>query len=242
MLASLLLTAALWPLSVTQYCAPLENTIMMGVTKNAAGELIYCELVSQPTSSSLEVSYVRDTKVFAEKKITYSKNPATPAVVQHDFRFGELRQADVSLQEVRLQYRANKHKKIGVTSIPISQVDVIDAGFDNYIRNHWDELQAGKILSVNFASMAHLKSLPLRISAQASEKCLHPTNETQACFYFLVEIDNALLRLLLGKIKLTYDDQQRLVGFKGVVNIIDDKESNQTATISYYYKQNYLSK
>ena len=241
MLASLLLTAALWPLSASQQCAPQETTIIIGIAKNVAGELLYCEIVSQPTPTSVDINYVRNAKKFAEKKITYGENSETPSILQQDFRFGEMRQAEITSQQVHLNYQANKNKKIRTTSIPTSQVDVIDAGFDNYIRHHWDELLAGKILPVNFASVSHLKTLPLRISAQASEQCVHPTNQNQACFYFLVEIDNALFRLLLGKLTLIYDNQRRLVNFNGVVNIIDDKQSTQTATITYYYKQDYVN-
>lgn len=235
MIASLLLSAAIWPAPATQDCMPLEDTILLGIAKNTAGELLYCELVSQPQPKSLKISYIKDTKVLAEKTLQYTDNAKKPSVTQKDFRFGELRQADIAEQEIKLQYQANKQKKINSITLPISQVDVIDAGFDSYIREEWSQLQAGKTLSVNFASIPHLKTLPLRVSKQASEKCVH--QESEIIFCYLVEIDNALLRLMLGKIKLTYDEQRRLRSFNGVVNILDDKQSTQSATIHYYYRQ-----
>lgn len=242
MLASLLLTAAVWPLNVTRYCQPSDKTIMTGVAQSPSGNFLYCEQVEQPTEHSLIVNYIRNGEIFAEKKLSYTINPEIPSVQQKDFRSGELRKADLTGQSVELQYQPNTRKKNSHTSIPLEEVDVIDAGFDNFVRNHWSELQTGKTLPVNFASMSHLKVLPLRISAQTPTKRTGETDASNESFCFLVEIDNALLRLLLGNIKLTYDQQHRLINFNGVVNIEDDKESTQTAIISYYYQMDYLEK
>jgi len=239
MLTSLILAATLWPSSVTQQCKPSENSIVIGIAKSPSGQFLYCEHIERPSEHLLVVNYYYDFKIFAEKKINYSENPATPAVEQRDFRSGELRKANINQQTLRLQYQANMHKKTGHVDIPLAQVDVIDAGFDYFIRQYWDELQAEKVLAVNFASMPHLKVLPLRISKQAPVKCAEKAPPTSEAFCYLVEIDNALLRLVLGNIKLIYDQHRRLTTFKGVVNIEDDNESTQTAIISYYYQNDY---
>jgi hypothetical protein len=239
MLSSLLLTAALWPSSVMHDCKPLDNSIMVGIAQTSSGTHLYCELVSQPTATSLEVSYVLQDKVIAEKKINYKSNAATPSIAQKDFRFGEIRQADVSDQHVELHYQASGQKKMGNAIISMQKVDVIDAGFDHFVRAHWEELQSGKTLSVNFASMAHLKTLPLRISAQPLEKCANKSEKNTSLFCFFVEIDNAILRILLGNIKLTYDQQHRLHEFNGIVNILGEDQENQKAVIHYFYSNDY---
>lgn len=243
MLASMLLTAAMWPSSVTDYCVPTEKTLMVGVATTSNGSFLYCELVTQPSPQELNVDYVKSKKVFTSKTLNYISNPKTPSVLQKDFRFGEIRQADVTEQKITLHYQANNNKKNISASIARKDVDVVDAGFDNFIRIHWEELQSGKTLSINFASMAHLKALPLRISRQPLGKCGRDVSNTKSinhCFY--VEIDNSFLRMLLGNIKLVYDHQRRLEEFNGVVNILSEKESNQTAKIHYYYQQDYLEK
>jgi hypothetical protein len=242
MLASTLLTAALWPVAVTQYCNPSDKTLMVGVAKVADGTFIYCEQVTQPSQTELRVDYVKDKKNFASKDINYSINTTTPAVLQNDFRFGEVRQASVTEEKIVLYYQANNNKKTASTDLAPKEVDVIDAGFDNFVRIHWDELQSGKTLSINFASMSHLKSLPLRVSSQPLGKCDKETSEIKLSYCFYVEIDNAFLRMLLGNIKLTYDQLRRLEEFEGVVNILSENESNQTAKIHYYYLQDYLTK
>lgn len=243
MLASILLTAAIWPSSVTEHCVPLNTTLMVGVAKASNGSFLYCELVDQPNQQELNIVYVKNKKVFASKKLNYTSNPKTPSVLQKDFRFGEIRQADTTEKEITLHYQANSNKKNVSANIGRKDVDVVDAGFDNFIRIHWDELQSGNTFSINFASMAHLKALPLRISSQPLEKCARNADKTTSAHYcFYVEIDNAFLRMLLGNIKLIYDQQHRLEEFNGVVNILSEKESNQTAKIRYYYRQDYLEK
>jgi hypothetical protein len=242
MFTSLLFTAAIWPLAVTQGCTPEANTIMVGVAHNTAGIFLYCELVSQADETSLHVRYTQKEKLFAEKNLDFSHNPFMPSVLQTDFRSGELRKADISAPTVTLSYQPNTHKEISISNIATQKVDVVDAGFDNFIRANWGALTSGKILAVNFASIAHLKAMPLRISAKPLDTCLNQSTQSTASFCFLVEVDNALLRLLLGNIKLVYDQQQRLVHFNGVVNIADNQESTQTATITYYYKQDYAKK
>ena len=243
MLASMLLTAAIWPSAVTEYCSPLDKTLMVGVAKAPNGNFLYCEFVDQISQHELRIDYVKDKKVFASKELKYATDTTKPSVLQKDFRFGEVRQAEVTEEKIKLYYQESSDKKNSSATIARKDVDVIDAGFDNFVRINWKELQSGKTLSINFASMAHLKALPLRISSQPLEKCGKDVNKTRSTYYcFYVEIDNTFLRMLLSDIKLTYDQQQRLEQFNGVVNILSDKESNQTAKIHYYYLQDYLEK
>lgn len=240
MLTSFILSAVMWPSNVLQDCKPLDDSIMIGVAQNNSGAHLYCELVNQPSPTSLQISYVLEDKVFAEKKLTYGKNTAIPSVSQKDFRFGELREADVTENGVELRYQANAQKKIDRAVIALQKVDIVDAGFDNFIREHWETLLTGETLTVNFASIAHLKALPLRISLQPLEKCLNKRKETTAMTCFFVEIDNALLRLVLGNIKMLYDEHHRLYEFNGIVNIQSNDQDNQKATIRYFYRADYL--
>ncbi len=239
MLVSALFVAAIWPIAVTQDCKPSADAVMVGVAKNEAGKVIYCELVSQVSEQALKVSYLAEDKLFAEKNLDFSISPFIPSVIQKDFRVGELRQANVSAENVELYYQPNTHKKIDKAVIPLQKVDILDAGFDNFIRKNWDELQSGKTVSVNFASMAHLKALPLRISAQSLDKCLAKPDEKSPSVCFFVEIDNVVLRLLLGNLKITYDQQHRLHEFSGIVNVQDDEQDNQKAIIRYFYASDY---
>lgn len=238
MIASLALTAALWPAAVTQHCSPGDSVVMAGVARSSSGEFLYCEMVSRPTDHQLRVDYTHHNKLFATKQLSYGQSLKMPDVLQEDFRSGELREAKLIDNQVMLKYQSNRQKKAGEAHIPANRADVIDAGFDNYVRLHWDELVSGTIVPINFASMAHLKVLPLRIRYKPLAIC-EPLVNTGFCFQ--VEIDNPLLRLVLGNIKLLYDQQHRLQKFDGIVNLNDADGNNQKAVIHYYYQSDYLS-
>jgi hypothetical protein len=251
MLTSTLIAAVTWPLMVTENCASNIDADIVGIAKNESGEVVYCELAHQLDSGSLNISYIASGQIFAEKKIfrstslssidPASTNPSTPSVIQKDFRTGELRQADVSQNNVNLSYQTNSREKIGKAVISMQDVDIVDAGFDNFVRANWDDLQTGKTIAVNFASVAHLKTLPLRVRAQPSEKCFIKQDEHSVLTCFFIEVDNALLRMMIGNIKITYDNQRRLHEFNGIVNLKDDRKKDQKAIIRYFYKHDYLN-
>lgn len=238
MIASLALTAALWPAVVTQTCSPGDNVVMVGVARDKAGQFLYCEMISRPAEQQLHLEYSRNNQVFATKHLSYGQSLKMPEVLQQDSRTGEVREAKLVGNQIILRYQPNRHKKISEAYIAADKADVVDAGFDNYVRLHWDELVSGSIVPINFASMAHLKVLPLRIRNQPLQTCDAQVREG---FCFQVEIDNALLRLVLGNIKLLYDQQHRLQKFDGMVNVTNDDGDNQKAIIHYYYQNDYLN-
>ncbi len=236
MLASLIMVAAFWPPYIMQLCSPDEKTNILGIAQSPSGEFLYCENIDISSEQNLNISYMKDGKRFAVKKITGTSNHTMPSIEQVDLRSGETRVAALDHQMLSMQYQASRKEKMQSTQIALSDVDVVDAGFDYFIRDHWNALQAGQVLSVNFASIAHQKVLPLRVRELEAQKCAEKNESTQPPYCYFVEIDNALLRLVLGNIKLGYDEQRRLINFNGVVNIEDEKGSTQTAHIRYYYK------
>ena len=161
--------------------------------------------------------------------------------MQADSRTGEKREAAIDDKNVVLRYQENQKKKIEHTSIALRDADIVDAGFDNFVRARWDELANGKVIPVSFASIAHQKVLPLRISVKPLDKCVqNPADKTsQAQFCIWVDIDNVFLRMVLGNIKLTYDQQHRLQKFDGIVNLQSDSQDNQNAVIHYFYSADY---
>jgi hypothetical protein len=241
MIASLALGALLWPATITDHCQPPNNTKIVGVAQDINEKFLYCEIISQTNSNQLHIDYTRSEKVFATKDLTFSNNPFTPEVMQVDSRSGEKREATVDQKNVVLKYQETKKKKMEKTSIALHDVDILDAGFDNFVRARWDDLASGKVIPVSFASIAHQKALPLRISTKPLDKCVpKPADKnSQSQFCIWVDIDNVFLRMMLGNIKLTYDQQHRLQKFDGVVNIQSDSQDNQNAVIHYFYSTDY---
>ncbi len=242
MIASLTLAVVLWPAQVTQYCPPPSDTLIVGIAYNHQKEFLYCEWFSKIGDIKVRANYVRDSNTFAVKDLDFSASLFIPNVTQLDSRTGELREASNDNNQVALQYRENKDKKTETIRLPVNKVDVLDAGFNDFVQSRWDKLVAGNAFPVNFASIAHQKTLPLLISAKPTAKCENVINKgaNQAPFCFMVEIDNVILRMLIGNIKLSYDQQHRLEEFNGTVNIQDNKRKSQSAIIHYYYVEDYV--
>lgn len=239
MLANLLMTLALWPQPITEYCRPTSETLVLGIARSSDGKFLYCEQIDSQSKNALTIIYWNNGKKIAQKNLRYGEDFTRPAVEQIDSRSGEQRIAIIDGKNLTMKYQASQADKMKSTSVPLKDVDIVDAGFDYFIRQHWDKLQSGKGIDVKFASMAHQKVLPLRIRHLSDQKChdLNSTIKEHHCYQ--VEIDNAFLRLLLGNIKLAYDKQQRLITYKGTVNIEDSAGESQIAKIDYYYKDDF---
>lgn len=207
---------------------------IVGAAKKPQSDIaLYCELHYQnadnPTSWLVE--YWQGNQVLANKYLDYTSGETSPAVKQEDFRSGEQRIAVLdggwSLEFIESEGIASESKNIGdFESI------VIDAGFDAYVREHWPILTSGKRLKFEFASIPHLRSLKLKAEKTSTSRCVNASAE-DICI--AVGAANRLLSLFVGKLYLTYDSQQRLKVFSGVVNIDGDDGKSQEANIFYTY-------
>jgi hypothetical protein len=241
MIASIALSAVLWPAAISKACDPPANVIIVGVAVDKHQEFLYCEHFVKTDDTHVQVSYVRDGVVFVKKDLDFSVSHTSPSVKQIDQRSGELREASTDEKNVTLIYKKNRTSAIEKTSLTRDSIDALDAGFNSLILINWDKLIAGYILPIHFGSIAHQKNLALRIKQAPSEQCNNGSNshDKQELSCFSVEIDNFLLRLLIGGISLTYDKQRRLHEFNGTVNIEDDKQKAMSAHIRYYYRNDY---
>jgi hypothetical protein len=231
-----------WPKHITETCPVETSTYVVGIAQNTKNQFIYCERFNKVNDKNTDVEYFYQKTVFATKKLIDNGNPFAPTVKQVDLRSGELRESSSENSFINLRYQKNAKDKIENVALRQEDVDAVDAGFNNYITTHWNHLTTGNTLSLHFGSMVHLQSLPLRISEKDTSKCAsnHEDIDSRTTHCFVVEIDSALLRLLVGNIKLSYDSQRRLIKFDGIVNIESDKQKNQSAIIDYYYASDYI--
>lgn len=146
-------------------------------------------------------------EVFARKDVDYGDGLHSPSLVLEDFRLGEVsRVEDRYGEEV-----------------------VVDAGFDHYVRYRWDDLAAGR--EVEFPFLLAGRDKPLSMSARRDEA--RECEPEQLCL--LVTLDSWLVALLVEPIRLVYDEQRRLVQFRGVSNIPADDGKSQSVEINYRY-------
>ncbi len=233
-------------LAVSNYCpkgvSDNGHAAIIGLASDAvSGEPMYCEYhYSQDLGSRFIVEYRNlSQEVIAKKELDYSVDMLKPDVIQQDFRHGELREV-VSNQSqsngIDVRYRKPNKEKTKTANLAVSDKLVIDAGFDQAIRQSWDSLSKGEKVKMDFLSPVHLRKIALTIEMKEGEECSRQQYDqvSQACF--LIHPSNVLLNLFVQPLALIYDKQsQRLLVYKGNVNITAEDGSTLKAVIQYHY-------
>ncbi len=179
-------------------------------TDLASGELYYTENHRcDPSGQACTVEY-RDAggELFARKRIDYSNSRNAPRLVFQDLRLGQTT-------------RVGEQRDEGL---------VVDAGFDNYVRQHWGELAGGTVIHFPFLVAGREEPLPMRAQRQQDEAC----PPQRLCID--VSLDNWLLSMLAEPIRLQYDlATRRLLQFSGLSNISDSDGDSLSVRIDYRY-------
>ncbi len=205
---------------------------------STTGEHRYCELFMPAQGPFRTVIYLSPSgQKIAEKHLYQGTEDtddghvvatATPSVVQHDLRDGEVRAVVRSTEGWHLQYREDQNSPWRGSDAPITAQDAIDAGFDTFVRMNWQALSGGETVSMRFVSPPHGRSFDLQARAvpcregESDKLCLR------------VELAQILLRWLVDKLYLEYDRAtQSLALFEGTVNVRDGEGASQQLRIHY---------
>ncbi len=227
-----------------QYLPPVPKANIIGEVRDVAtNQPLYCEyhIFEEGDNKKTRVEYRNtDQVLIATKSIDYSPSPTRPNVVQKDLRHNELRSVIFDGSDnsgINVSYRKPNKSDIKTVTIKLSDDLVIDAGFDEAVREYWYTLVAGEKLVMDFLSPVHLDTIKLTVKKSTAKSCYKETydRETQACF--LIKPSNVVLNLFVKPLALIYDlKSRRLLSFKGAVNITNEKGGTQNAIIKYYYK------
>ena len=199
-------------------------------TKNA--ELLYREMhYTLPSGSDYQVIYQRpDGDIIANKQLAFPIDGNQPAVEQSNSLCGEFIKVEhPSADRISVTYREKTDKKTKEKTFRKPERLVVDAGFDNYVRENWDELVSGRKFHFNFLAPSRLRAYDF--VAQAID-CQREGDFT--CFE--IESDVWYLDAFLDVIVLTYTaDTRQLMGFTGLGNIADAKCDYMEVDIHYEY-------
>ena len=212
------------------------------------GQLLYTEEHSYSADRQYHHVIYRDPQGqrFAHKQLDYAQGAMSPAYVFFSEWTGEQWRVSPLPDRLRI-FRApiqagdsdvgdleNLNHGDGdaeeANEIPRRQPLVIDAGFDPYIRHHWQRLSEGQSLSFYFPLPSSRRLVKLRVRQQACSDA----EPVQRCF--LLKPHNWLLALLAKPIELTYDrDSRRLMRFRGLSNIQGRQGQPLQVDIRYRY-------
>ncbi len=174
-----------------------------------------------------DVAYLppRKDMAFATKQVDYSRSLLRP-----DFDFRQPRYGDrVTVKhdgKDRVNIRHVQGNSTETFTTPIDESVVIDAGFDNLVRQHWAALNKGE--SVQFEFLA-----PTR--GEHYSFVLEPASEPEvnADVTLRIRPTGLLTKLLVDPITLGYSAQGELTDYYGLTNILKNDDSNYRAHIRY---------
>ena len=174
-----------------------------------AQTLLYSEYHYCDSALTCTIEYRKpDGELIAQKELDYTYGPHSPALVMVDFLNGK---------EQRLGFDAGSN-------------NVIDAGFDNYVRSKWTELAAGDSVKFPFEVPGFDRALPMEALRSNLDQCARE----ELCLR--VSVDSWLLGLLADPILLSYErDSRRLLRFRGISNLRDEGGDSFYVDIRYEY-------
>lgn len=100
-----------------------------------------------------------DGSAFARKLVRYGIDPAAPTFALQDARFGYREGVRRSGDAFEAFYRADAASAEQEAVFDPGENLVIDAGFDAFVQRHWDDLQAGRRIAMEFAVPSRLETL-----------------------------------------------------------------------------------
>lgn len=169
-----------------------------------------------------------DGKPFARKTLADDGNAQAPDFELEDarsgYREGVRRAGNQRIVFVKRDANSAEH----TATLKTSPMPVIDAGFDAYIRNHWDTLGTNGSESLPFLVPSRLSALNLSVKREADTHI-----SGREARQYRLGLDS-FISFALPHLSVAYDARTReLLSFSGFVNIRSSTGKNVTANVEF---------
>jgi hypothetical protein len=165
-----------------------------------------------------------DGAAFARKEVRYVGAAQAPEFVLVDVRLGYREGYELGSSFVQRGGQAPLQRK----SVAAGDSLVVDAGFDEFVRVRWDELQRGQAVRLDFLVPSRLSAYGFRLLKLRSEAL---DGEPASVFRLAL---SGVLGWFADAIEVSYrDSDRRLMRFAGLTNIRRDGDSNLFARIEF---------
>lgn len=208
----------------------------------SSGKLLYVEKHKETWKDGVqfasEVRYVNPSgKLVAYKNLDYSKNKTKPDFEYTDNRSGYMEGAKFDSNKLHLKFKESPDEEVQTTNILGNENLVVDAGFDNFVKQNWHKLSSGNELQINFAVPERLNYYRFTINKTG-------TIEKNGIKLLQLRIvpTSKILRLLTSGINLEYSiENHRLMAYEGITNVSDDFGKKYKARIIFEYPNGWLT-
>lgn len=179
-------------------------------------------------SRRLVVYRCPDGAAFGRKSLSYGDNPFVPSFRMEDARWDYLESLEVVAEGVQLGVqRPGEPLKTGVIAVEDAAL-VADAGYDEFVRQRWDQLITGEKVRLDFIVPSRLTYYGFAVQKQREERI-----EDGEVKVFSLGL-SGFFGMFLPKIEVAYDAETReLRRFVGLTNIRDVEGDNVEARINF---------
>ena len=168
-------------------------------------------------------------ELIAEKLVRYGESPLAPSFAMTDFRIGLREGAEVQAEQVEL-FSGPVTERDRSRSVKRPDLAVIDAGFDAFMRENFDQIVEGRSLEFDFAVPAARRFFKFQLMPAGRFDY-----DGTAALLIKMKPASRLLRLVVDPIDLVYDLDGRLLEFRGLSNVCDEKGDRYEARIVFDY-------
>ena len=186
------------------------------------------------------VEYRRpDGSVFAEKAIDYSRSQTAPEIQHIDHRntarinteFLE----DARSAMIKVGFQAHDSNRYREEVLTYRESVIVDAGFDPFVRKHWEQLIAGESVAAAMLVPSRLDTVEINLTKTDSHHC----DGASVDIHCYVIRPAGMLRVvgwLVDPIYIGYEQvSRRLQVFNGISNLRDDNDEPRNVLISFEY-------
>jgi len=197
-------------------------------------QLIYVEKHRYVEGNQHEVKYYDPNgKLFAEKRLSYGQYEQAPAFEQVNSLRGEWIKVTSEGDRIKVQYREESGAVVFDKRIKVNEHLLVDAGFDRYVKMHWDKLLSNASMKIDYLVPSRLTTVGFEVGRV---NCLANTRADAVCF--AITPTSWFVSLAVDPITVAYDpDTRNLLRFNGRGNIASSDGKYQTVDIRYQYPE-----
>jgi hypothetical protein len=218
----------------TGYARDLESRRLLYVESHfvrAAGTVGEQRVVlyrCAPAGASDDARAAAAAPAFARKELDYSAAREEPRFTLLDARTGYSEGLRRTAQGLEVFQRENSGAALRRAPVPADVAIVSDAGFDEFVRRHWADLEAGRTVRFPFLVPSRLDFLTFKVKKHHEEKI-----EGAAASVIRLNL-SGVLGWFLPYIEVSYRKSDRvLMRYRGLTNVRDTAGANIVAQIDF---------
>lgn len=179
---------------------------------------------------SLSITYRNEKNtLIAKKTVQFNGTSSIASFRMENFVHGTVEGAEQSAVGIRLFERENARAPFEEKIISIPDPGAVDAGLNNLVRNHWEQLQRSESIDFYLGVPSQLDYFHFRV-VKHGEELFNGRKSLVVRF----ESDYWFIRLFVDPVRVWYDGEtRRAVMYEGISNIYNDEGKSYVVRVTF---------